>query len=161
MRPGTGDRIVPEGIARLENATLSYGNDGGKPFIHCHGIWRHAGGHLGGGHLIPEDTGLAEDVVATAWIVSGAFLDRQADTETNFPLPTPVAEGSPDLASKCAALLRIKPNMDIHLAIEAAAREHGIDNGTIHGVCSLVSCDFAGWAAHGVFRVPKPLSTGA
>lgn len=133
----------PAGRARIARAVMSYGQDQGAPFLHCHGIWLHADGFRGGGHLVPDASVFAGPVAARVWAISGARLDRRFDAETNFSLFTPVAGGEVDGSAARGVLLRIKPNADIHAAIETAAADRGIRHGRIHGVCSLVDCDFA------------------
>ncbi|WP_414735954.1 PCC domain-containing protein [Ensifer adhaerens] len=132
----------PDGTARFERVVMSYGRRGEAPFIHCHGIWRHADGFRGAGHLIPHETVFAEEVEATVYALSGAILDQQPDPETNFPLLTPVPNGVAREGGHRAVLVRAKPNTDIHAALEEVASRHGIRNASIHGIGSLVGCDF-------------------
>ncbi|ACI59470.1 conserved hypothetical protein (plasmid) [Rhizobium leguminosarum bv. trifolii WSM2304] len=138
------ERRKPEGMARLEKASMSFGWERGAPFIHCHGIWSHADGFRAGGHLITEETEFGRETEATVWVVDSARLERLADTETNFSLLTPVPGGGRESSADAfrALLLRIKPNSDIHASIESTAADHGVRNATIHGVCSLIDCDF-------------------
>ena len=133
----------PGGIGQIERLTMSFGRREGAPFIHCHGIWKHADGFRGAGHLIPHESAFGAEVEGTVYAISGAILDQQADAETNFPLLTPVPSGTLRNEEASAVLLRIKPNTDIHAAIEDVARAHSFDHATLHGNCSLVGCDFA------------------
>lgn len=133
----------PEGRASIEQAVMSFGWDSDDPFLHCHGIWIDADGRRCGGHLLPERTMFATDTDATVWAIGGARLERIFDPETNFSLLTPVGKNVSGQPNTRALLLRVKPNVDIHTAIEMAAMEHGIEQGSVHGVCSLVDCDFA------------------
>ena len=138
------DQRRPEGVARFERAVMSFGWDKGEPFLHCHGIWLHADGFRGGGHLITDQSVFAEEVEATVWAICGARLERLPDEETNFSLLTPIASGQADPGGIRGVLLRIRPNFDIHGGIETAARANGIGRGRVHGVISLVDCDFEG-----------------
>lgn len=137
------DTRRPDGRAQLERVVMSYGSRQGAPFIHCHGIWIHADGFRGAGHLIPHEAAFGGEVQATVHALSGAILDQQADAETNFTLLTPVANGAATESETRAVLLRIKPNTDIHQALEETARANGIEAATVHGIGSLVGCDFA------------------
>jgi predicted DNA-binding protein with PD1-like motif len=137
------DTRRPEETALGDRLVMSFGRRQGQPFIHCHGIWIHADGFRGAGHLIPHEAMFAENVEATVYAVSGAIFDQQQDAETNFTLLTPVPNGAPRPGEAKGVLLRIKPNADIHAAVEDAARSGGIANGTVHGIGSLVGCDFA------------------
>jgi predicted DNA-binding protein with PD1-like motif len=130
------------GKATVERAVMSFGWDNEKPFLHCHGIWIDADGRRCGGHLIPDKTVLSKEIEVTVWAVAGARFERLFDPETNFSLLTPVSGANYGFPNNRALLMRIKPNTEIHTAIEMAAIEHGIDQGSIHGVCSLVDCDF-------------------
>jgi predicted DNA-binding protein with PD1-like motif len=138
------DTHSPAGRAEIEELVLTFGQRDGKPFLHCHGIWRHADGVRGAGHLMPHDAQFAEPVEADVWALSGAVLDQLEDTETNFKLFTPVqlASAKPD-AGQRAVLCRVKPNEEIHTAIERTIQAHGIERATLHGIGSLVGCDFA------------------
>src|ERR1044072_5771783 len=42
--------VRPPGVAKLKLATMTLGVLDGALFFHCHGLWREADGHLGGGH---------------------------------------------------------------------------------------------------------------
>ena len=136
------DTRKPDGVALGESLVMSFGRRKGEPFIHCHGIWIHADGFRGAGHLIPHEAMFAEEVEATVYAVSGAILEQQQDSETNFTLLTPVPNGSAGSDQARGVLLRIKPNTDIHAAVEQAASSAGIAQASIHGIGSLVGCDF-------------------
>ncbi len=128
--------------ARFERAVMSFGRRQGAPFIHCHGIWIHGDGFRGAGHLIPHETMFANVTEATVYAVSGAIFEQQPDAETNFPLLTPIPHGEMMKDGDRAVLFRIKTNTDIHAAAEEVARVHDIARGHIHGIASLVGCDF-------------------
>lgn len=132
---------APEGRSPIEAMTFSYGRRDGEPFLHCHGIWRHADGSRHAGHLMPMDARFAEPVEARVLAVSGAVFDQLEDDETRFRLFTPVAHDGPPEGQR-GLLCRIKPNVDVHRAIEQVCADNGITSASLHGIGSLVGCDF-------------------
>ncbi|MCC7319708.1 MAG: DUF296 domain-containing protein [Rubellimicrobium sp.] len=132
----------PDGRGRVERAVLSFGRDGAAPFLHCHGIWHHADGHRGGGHLLTDQSVLAEEAPVLVWAIQGAGLARLPDPETNFSILMPFGQGRPDPDQARGLLVRIKPNVDLHTGLEAAARAQGLREASVHGVVSLVDCAF-------------------
>lgn len=132
---------APEGRSPIDAMTFTYGRRDGKPFLHCHGIWMHADGSRHAGHLMPMDARFAEPVSARVLAVSGAILDQPEDEETRFRLFTPVAHGA-EQDGRRGLLCRIKPNADVHLAIEQLCAENAIATASLHGIGSLVGCDF-------------------
>ncbi|NGN41481.1 DUF296 domain-containing protein [Mesorhizobium sp. CGMCC 1.15528] len=137
------DTHSPAGRAEIEELVLTFGRRDGERFLHCHGIWRHADGFRGAGHLMPHDAQFAEPVEADVWAISGAILDQLEDSETNFKLFTPVGLAPAQAgAGQRAVLCRVQPNEEINAAIERTAAEHGIERATLHGIGSLVGCDF-------------------
>lgn len=137
------DIRAPDGRSTNEELCLMFGRRDGEPFLHCHGTWRHADGFRAAGHLMPHDACFAEPVEADVWAISGAILDQLEDPETLFKLFTPVgADSVPSDRSQRAVLCRIKPNEDVSKAIERIAEEHGFESATLHGIGSLVGCDF-------------------
>lgn len=138
------DVHAPAGRGTIGQMVFTYGRRDTKPFLHCHGTWRHADGSLHCGHLMPHDARFAETVEANVIAVSGAILDQLDDPETGFRLFTPVsAEGAVPADGRRALLCRLKPNQEIHHAIEKLAGMHGMASASIHGIGSLVGCDFA------------------
>jgi len=134
----------PTGRCPIGELVFTYGRRDGAPFLHCHGTWRHSDDSLHAGHLMPHDARFAEPVEADVLAISGAVFDQLEDAETMFKLFTPVPLATaPEADSKRGVLCRVKPNAEIHGEIERVAAEHGIDRGTIHGIGSLVGCDFA------------------
>ncbi|MGI6856621.1 PCC domain-containing protein [Mesorhizobium sp. 1B3] len=134
---------APEGRAEIEALSFTYGRRDGEPFLHCHGVWRHADGQRRAGHLMPGEACFAEPVEATVVALSGAILDQLEDSETEFRLFTPVVHGGWSQESRRAVLCRVKPNEEICSSIEHTVKEHGIERASLHGVGSLVGCDFA------------------
>lgn len=132
---------APSGRGTIEALAFTYGRRDGAPFLHCHGIWRHADGQRRAGHLIPGEASFAEPVEATVIALSGATLDQLDDDETRFRLFTPVPHGESSSGQR-AVLCRVKPNEEICAAIERTAKAHGIEHASLHGIGSLVGCDF-------------------
>lgn len=134
----------PEGVTRFECGALTFGNRGGAPFFHCHGLWREADGRRCGGHVLPEEARLAEDAIVEAFGIDGVAFEAAADPETNFTLFGPVA--APTRApetNRRAFALRLRPNQCFHTALENFAREAGLANARIHGgVGSIIGALF-------------------
>src|ERR1700744_5246715 len=124
----------PQGVTRLKMATMTLGVRDGAPFFHCHALWREADGKINGGHILPEETIVAEAFEAEAFGIDGAVFAAEPDPETNFKLFGPVA--SPASGAKPAGrafALRLRPNQDFAGALEAFCRQHGIFRARIHG----------------------------
>ena len=86
------DTFRPAGVTRLEMAAMTLGSRDGAPFFHCHALWREADGRAGGGHILPEETVVAESFAVDAFGIDGATFAAEPDPETNFrlfgPIPT-------------------------------------------------------------------------
>src|ERR1700729_3655555 len=54
------DTFRPDGVTPLKLATMTLGGRDGAPFFHCHGLWREADGRMSGGHMLTEETFVAE-----------------------------------------------------------------------------------------------------
>jgi predicted DNA-binding protein with PD1-like motif len=129
----------PAGITRLRIGTMTLGARDGAPFFHGHALWTEADGRLGGGHILPEETMVAEPFEVDAFGIDGAVFAAQADSETNFKLFGPVS--SPGNAAKTtsrALALRLRPNQDFAGALEGFCREHGIFRARLHDGRSVV-----------------------
>src|ERR1700761_811823 len=81
----------PQGIARLATATMTFGARDNAPFFHCHALWTEEGGRENGGHILPEETVIAEPFEISAFGIDGALFTAEPDPETNFKLFGPVA----------------------------------------------------------------------
>jgi predicted DNA-binding protein with PD1-like motif len=139
------DTFRPAGIARLKLATMTFGRRDRAPFFHCHGLWTEADGRAGGGHVLPEETVVAEPFAVEAFGLDGAVFTAEADPETNFKLfgPIPSAAAGADTTSRAYAL-RLRPNQDFAGALEAFCRERGIISAKLHGgVGSIIGARFA------------------
>src|SRR5450759_4599973 len=145
----------PAGVTRLTTGTMTLGSRDGAPFFHCHALWTEADGRAGGGHVLPEETVVAEPFGVDAFGIDGALFTAEPDPETNFKLfgPIPSAAVGADTTSRAYAL-RLRPNQDFAGALEAFCREQGIISGTLHGgVGSIIGARFVDG------RVVEPFAT--
>lgn len=130
----------PGGTTVLERASATFGARDGAPFLHVHGTWIEPDGRRRAGHLLPAEVVIAQAVRAEAWGTADAAWQVLPDTETNFSLFTPVPTG--DGRAGCI-LLKIQPNEEIHAAIDAACRTHGLSAARVRGIGSIVRPTFA------------------
>ncbi|GHC72878.1 DUF296 domain-containing protein [Limoniibacter endophyticus] len=129
--------------SKLNEAALFFGRRDGKPFLHCHGLWDHPNGEKSGGHLMPFDAELAAPIEVDVLAIHGAIMDQLEDEETRFRLFTPVKTEVPSPAgAKRAVLCRIKPNAPIDEIVEKITTHSGFVSARLHGIGSLVGCDF-------------------
>jgi predicted DNA-binding protein with PD1-like motif len=145
----------PAGITRLRTGAMTLGQRDGAAFFHCHALWTEADGRAGGGHILPEETMVAEPFAVDAFGLDGAVFAAEPDPETNFKLfgPIPSAAGRARTTSSAYAL-RLRPNQDFAGALEAFCRERGITNAKLHGgVGSIIGARFADG------RVVEPFAT--
>jgi predicted DNA-binding protein with PD1-like motif len=134
----------PEGITRLRTGAMTFGERDRAPFFHCHALWTEADGRAGGGHILPEETIVAEPFVVDAFGIDGARFRAEPDPETNFKLfgPVPSAATGVKTTSRAYAL-RLRPNQDFAGALEAFCRERGIARAKLHGgVGSIIGARF-------------------
>src|SRR6185437_15974841 len=113
------DVFRPQGVTQLRMAAMTLGERDGAPFFHCHALWREADGKVNGGHILPEETIVAEAFEAEAFGIDGAVFSAEPDPETNFRLFGPIA--SPATGAKPAGrafALRLRPNQDFAGALE-------------------------------------------
>jgi predicted DNA-binding protein with PD1-like motif len=136
---------APAGTATIERAGAIVGLRDGSPFLHCHGIWRHADGARRMGHLLPLDAVVAEEIEVPAWGVAGACFEVQDDAETNFRLFAPVARPGKTTspAGERGLLCTVRPNEEIAGAIVVACHRHGFADARVLGIGSLVGAGFA------------------
>ncbi len=69
---------------------MTLGQRDGAPFFHCHALWTEADGRASGGHILPEETIVAEPFEVDAFGLDGAVFTAEPDPETNFKLFGPV-----------------------------------------------------------------------
>ena len=55
-------------------AAMTLGQRDGAAFFHCHALWTEADGHVDGGHILPEETIVAEPFEADAFGLDGAVF---------------------------------------------------------------------------------------
>ncbi len=128
------DTFRPEGVTRLKFAAMTLGQRDGAPFFHCHGLWTEADGRVNGGHMLPEETFVAEPFEVDAFGLDGAAFTAERDPETNFKLFGPVpAEIVNATTTSRAFALRLRPNQDFAGALETFCRHHGILHARLHG----------------------------
>lgn len=71
------DTFRPAGVTRLKTASMTLGRRDGAAFFHCHGLWTEADGRIGGGHILPEETIVAESFEAAAFGLDGAIFTAE------------------------------------------------------------------------------------
>jgi predicted DNA-binding protein with PD1-like motif len=139
------DTFRPAGTTRLKLGAMTLGERDGAPFFHCHALWIEADGRAAGGHILPEETVVAEPFEVDAFGIDGAAFTAEPDLETNFKLfgPVPSAPAGAKTTSRVFAL-RLLPNQDFAGALEAFCRERGITSAKLHGgVGSTIGARFA------------------
>jgi predicted DNA-binding protein with PD1-like motif len=139
------DTFRPAGITRIKMGAMTLGQRDGAPFFHCHALWTEADGRVNGGHILPEETVVAEAFEVNAFGIDGAMFVAEPDPETNFKLfgPVPSAPAGAETTSRAFAL-RLRPNQDFAGALEAFCRERGITHAKLHGgVGSTIGVRFA------------------
>jgi len=145
----------PEGVTRLRTGAMTLGRRARAPFFHCHALWTEASGRAGGGHILPEETVVAEPFAVEAFGIDGAVFTAEPDPETNFKLfgPVPSAATRAETTGRAYAL-RLRPNQDFAGALEAFCGERGIANAKLHGgVGSIIGARFADG------RIVEPFAT--
>jgi len=119
------DTFRPSGITRLKLGAMTLGECDGAPFFHCHGLWTETDGSLHGGHILPEESIVAESFAVEAFGIDGAMFTAEPDPETNFKLFGPVARAGTNVkADSRAFALRMRPNQDFAAALETFCRQH-------------------------------------
>ena len=138
------DTFRPSGVTRLKCGAMTLGERDDAPFFHCHGLWTEADGHLHGGHILPEESVVAESFEVEAFGIDGAMFTAEPDSETNFKLFGPVARAGTNVqAERRAFAMRLRPNQDFAAALETFCRQHGILRARIHGgVGSTIGAHF-------------------
>lgn len=149
------DTYRPAGVTRTRLGSMTLGSRDGAPFYHCHALWTEADGKVSGGHMLPDETVVAEPFEVQAFGVDGAMFTAEPDPETNFKLFGPVVSASTGARTTSRAFaLRLRPNQDFAFCLEAFCRGHGIARAKIHGgVGSTIGARFT----HG--GVTEPFAT--
>jgi predicted DNA-binding protein with PD1-like motif len=157
------DTFRPAGITRLQTGAMTLGRRDRAPFFHCHALWTEADGRSGGGHVLPEETIVAEPFEVQAFGLDGALFTAEPDPETNFKLfgPVPSAATSAQTTRRAYAL-RLRPNQDFAGALESFCRERGISNAKLHGgVGSIIGARFADGRSVEPFATEMAVRSGA
>jgi hypothetical protein len=125
---------------QIAQAGAHLGQRDGRAFVHCHGLW---GGAMG--HMLVPDSVLAADTTVTGWGLSGAMLVAEPDAETLFtlfqPAPAPLQDGGVP-----ALLATLRPNQDVAAGIIGLVAQAGFNSARVEGIGSTVGADFDGGA---------------
>jgi predicted DNA-binding protein with PD1-like motif len=145
----------PAGVTQLKTAAMTFGSRDGNPFFHCHALWTEVDRHVNGGHILPEETFVAEPLEVEAFGIDGALFTAEPDAETNFKLFGPVSAATSEaVTTRRAFALRLRPNQDFAGALEAFCRAQGISSARLHGgVGSIIGARFADG------RIVEPFAT--
>ena len=155
------DIFRPPGITRLQLGAMTLGQRDDPPFFHCHALWTEADGHPGGGHILPEETVVAEPFTVEAFGIDGAVFAAEPDQETNFKLFGPVRRMATITTARAFAL-RLRPNQDFAWALEAFCRERGITRARVRGgVGSIIGAHFTDGRVVEPFATEMAVSTGS
>jgi len=157
------DTYRPVGVTRTKLGSMTLGMRDGAPFFHCHGLWTEADGKAGGGHMLPDETVVAEPFAVDAFGIDGALFTADPDPETNFKLFGPVtAARSGARTTSRAFALRLRPNQDFALCLEEFCRAHGIARAKIHGgVGSTIGARFTHGCVTEPFATELAVTAGA
>jgi predicted DNA-binding protein with PD1-like motif len=157
------DTFRPDGVTRLKIGAMTLGQRDGAPFFHGHALWTEAGGRNNGGHILPEETIIAESFAVDAFGLDGAVFTAEPDPETRFKLFGPLS--SPSACAKTtsrAFALRLRPNQDVAGALEAFCRARGIFRARIHGgVGSTIGARFTDGQSVIPFATELAVSAGS
>jgi predicted DNA-binding protein with PD1-like motif len=139
------DTFRPSGVTRIKMGAMTLGMRDGAPFFHCHALWREADGRVNGGHILPEETIVAEPFEVDAFGIDGAIFLAEPDSETGFKLFGPVARDATGAKNTGRAFaLRLRPNQDFAGALEGFCRQHGVMRARLRGgVGSIIGARFA------------------
>jgi predicted DNA-binding protein with PD1-like motif len=140
------DIIRSPGVSRICHGAMTLGIRDGAPFFHCHAFWTGPDGRVRGGHVLPDETVIADTIDATGMGLTGAAFVAEHDPETNFTLFGPIArrDSTAAQAGKRVFALRLRPNQDLAGALEIFCREREIAGARLHGgVGSIIGARFA------------------
>ena len=157
------DTFRPDGITRLKTGAMTLGQRDGVPFFHGHALWTAAGGRSNGGHILPEETVIAEPFTVDAFGLDGAVFTAEPDPETNFRLFGPVTARSAGVTTTSRAFaLRLRPNQDFAGALEGFCRARGIFRARLHGgVGSTIGARFSDGRSVVPFATELAVSSGS
>lgn len=151
----------PEGGARVEVGAMTFGQRDGAPFFHAHAWWVEGSAKRSGGHILPDETTVAETITLQAVGLDGAVFVAEPDSETHFKLFGPVSAASSGSGEGRFFALRVKPNVDFCGALEAFCAERGIREAVIHGgVGSTIGARFVDGGAVENFATEVAITSG-
>jgi predicted DNA-binding protein with PD1-like motif len=127
------DRFDAAAPVQLHEASVTFGQRDGQPWLHCHARWVAADGTPHCGHLLPDEAVLASPLPATAWLLNGAAFEVVPDAETRFTLFRPVADEPARSTAGPAVAVRLAPNEDVCTALETVCRQQGWRGATVRG----------------------------
>lgn len=156
------DTFRPAGVAQVELGAMTFGQRDGAPFFHAHALWVEGDGKRSGGHILPDETMVAETITVPVVGLDGAAFVAEPDSETNFKLfgPQPALPLGSTRNGRFFAL-RVKPNVDFCRALEAFCAEHGIREAVIHGgVGSTIGARFVDCGAVENFATEVAITDG-
>ncbi len=156
------DSFRPSGITRLKTGAMTLGQRDGEPYFHCHALWTEADGRPGGGHILPEETLVAEPFTVEAFGLDGGMFTAEHDGETNFKLFGPVRCAPTGAEANARAFaLRLRPNQDFAGALETFCTERGIASARLRGgVGSIIGARFTDGRAVEPFATEMAVSAG-
>lgn len=135
-------RYESSGAARVESGSITYGLREGQPTLHCHATWIEADGQRRSGHVLAAESRIERPARIDAWMLDGAAFEVQPDAETNFNL-LQVTTATGRSGGREALVVRVRPNQDLCVALEALCAEHNVRRGRIRGgVGSLIGSVF-------------------
>lgn len=136
------ERHEATGATCIESGSITYGLRDGKPTLHCHATWIEADGSRRSGHVLAAESRVERPARVAAWLLDGAAFEAKPDAETNFSL-LQVAPTADRLDSHNALVVRVRPNEDLCMALEALCVERNVRRGLIRGgVGSLIGAVF-------------------
>lgn len=145
------DRHVPGLPVSLNEGTVTVGLRDGATWLHCHASWYESDGSWHCGHLLPDETYLAQPLEVELSLLADAGFVVCADIHTNFNLFKPRVLSLPahsSLASSSAWMpgwcVRVAPNVDLCHVLETFCETEGIESARIlGGVGSTVGAAFS------------------
>ena len=137
------ERFGASGQARMESGSITYGLRDGQPALHSHATWTEGDGRRRSGHLLAAESWVERGLQLDAWMLHGAGFAVAPDEETNFGLFQVSQTGLQPPEKPNGFVVRLRPNQDLCLALEAFCQERGIRRATIRGgVGSLIGAYF-------------------
>ena len=130
-----------QGEVSLETASVTYGVRDGKPWLHCHAVWREPDGRRHCGHLLPDQVRVIDKINVTGSAVHDADFVVTPDAETNFSLFVPRVTASHSakpytqmfVNTRPSYIVRLSPNVDVCHALETFCLDKGITSAKIEG----------------------------